>query len=77
MNVILKNGKQGVVTIEKATTCAYVEVEGRKHVVAFVRDNKKVVIKNDLLLNQGDLNSVKAELNKFIKKEDLKAKKRK
>ena len=38
----------------------------------------KVVIKNDLLLTDGDLNHVKAELNKFVRKpEDTKKAKRK
>ena len=77
MNVTLKNGKQGKVVISKADTNARVEVEGRSYLVAFVRDAKKVVVKNDLLLTDSDLNHVKAELNKFVRKEEPKKAKRK
>ena len=77
MNVTLKNGKQGKVVISKADTNARVEVEGKSFLVAFVRDAKKVVIKNDLLLTDSDLNHVKAELNKFVRKEEPKKAKRK
>ena len=77
MNVTLKNGKQGKVVISKADANARVEVEGKSFLVAFVRDAKKVVVKNDLLLTDSDLNHVKAELNKFIRKEEPKKAKRK
>ena len=77
MNVTLKNGKQGKVVISKADANARVEVEGRSYLVAFVRNAKKVVVKNDLLLTDSDLNHVKAELNKFIRKEEPKKAKRK
>lgn len=77
MNVTLKNGKQGKVVISKADANARVEVEGQSFLVAFVRDAKKVVVKNDLLLTDSDLNHVKAELNKFVRKEEPKKAKRK
>ena len=77
MNVTLKNGKQGKVVISKADANARIEVEGRSYLVAFVRDAKKVVVKNDLLLTDSDLNHVKAELNKFVRKEEPKKAKRK
>ena len=77
MNVTLKNGKQGKVVISKADANARVEVEGKSFLVAFVRDNKKVIVKNDLLLTNSDLNYVKAELNKFVRKEEPKKAKRK
>ena len=77
MNVTLKNGKQGKVVISKADANARVEVEGKSFLVAFVRDGKKVVVKNDLLLTDSDLNHVKAELNKFVRKEEPKKAKRK
>ena len=77
MNVTLKNGKQGKVVISKADANARVEVEGRSYLVAVVRNAKKVVVKNDLLLTDSDLNHVKAELNKFIRKEEPKKAKRK
>ena len=76
MNVTLKNGKQGKVVISKADANARVEVEGQSFLVAFVRDAKKIVIKNDLLLTDSDLNHVKAELNKFVRKEEPKKAKR-
>lgn len=77
MNVTLKNGKQGKVVISKADANARVEVEGKSFLVAFVRDAKKVIIKNDLLLTDSDLNHVKAELDKFVRKEEPKKAKRK
>ena len=77
MNVTLKNGKQGKVVISKADANARGEVEGRSYLVAFVRDAKKVIVKNDLLLTNSDLNHVKAELNKFVRKEEPKKAKRK
>lgn len=76
MNVTTKNGKQGVVEIIKDTHSAVVTVDGVRHTVAFVRDQKKIVIKNDMLLNQGDLAVVRTELSKFIKKQDDSSKKR-
>jgi hypothetical protein len=76
MNVTTKNGKQGVVEIIRDTYSAVVTVDGVRHTVAFVRDQKKIVIKNDMLLNQGDLAVVRAELSKFIKKQDDSSKKR-
>lgn len=77
MNVVTKNGKQGVVEISKESQSAVVVVNGVRHVVAFVRDQKKIVIKNDLLLLPADLNKVREELSKFIKKEEPRSKKRK
>ena len=77
MNVTTKNGKQGVVEISKDTYSAVITVDGVHHTVAFVRDQKKIVIKNDMILHDGDLAVVRAELNKFIKKEDTSKKRRK
>lgn len=77
MNVTTKNGKQGVVEIIKDTYSAVVTVDGVRHTVAFVRDQKKIVVKNDLLLLPADLNKVRQELSKFIKKEDTSKKRRK
>ena len=77
MNVTTKNGKQGVVEISNESQSAVVVVNGVRHVVAFVRDQKKIVIKNDLLLHDADLVKVKQELSKFIKKEDNSKKRRK
>lgn len=76
MNVITKNGEKAVVEIIGATNSAVVVVNGVRHVVAFVRDQKKIVIKNDLLLLPSDLNKVRQELSKFIKKQDDDKKKR-
>ena len=78
MTVTTKQGVQGVVEISKENQSAVVVVNGVRHVVAFVRDSKKIVIKNDMLLTDGDLVVVRTELSKFIKKqEDDKKKRRK
>lgn len=77
MKVITKNGEQAVVEIIGATQSAVVVVNGVRHVVAFVRDQKKIVVKNDMILHDSDLAAVRLELSKFIKKqEDDKKKKR-
>lgn len=68
MNVTTKQGKQAMVTVDKGEHTAYATVEGKRYLVAFVRDAKKVIVKNDLLLNEGDLRIVKEELSTFIKK---------
>jgi hypothetical protein len=75
MNVTTKNGKQGVVEIIKDTHSAVITVDGVRHTVAFVRDQKKIVIKNDFILNDSDLAIVRQELQKFIKKQDDNSKK--
>ena len=77
MNVTTKNGKQGVVEIINDTHSAVITVDGVRHTVAFVRDQKKIVVKNDMILHDGDLAVVRAELSKFIKKEDNSKKRRK
>ena len=76
MNVITKNGEKAVIEIIGATYSAVVVVNGVRHVVAFVRDQKKIVIKNDMILHDSDLALVRQELNKFIKKQDDDKKKR-
>ena len=77
MNVTTKNGKQGVVEISKESQSAVITVDGVRHTVAFVRYQKKIVVKNDMILHDGDLAVVRAELSKFIKKEDSSKKRRK
>ena len=77
MNVTTKQGKQAMVTVDKGAQTAHVTVEGVKYLVAFIRDAKKVVVKNDLLLNESDLRVIKEELAKFIKKTDTTKKGRK
>ena len=76
MKTTLKNGKQATLTIDTKAQASTVTTEGVNKLVAFVRDAKKLVIKNDMLLNQADLALVKSELGKTIKKEEV-GKKRK
>ena len=77
MKVITKQGKHGEVKIDSKKHTAVIVFDGVEQLIAFVRDQKKVVVKNDLLLLPSDLNKVRAELSKFIKKEDNSKKKRK
>lgn len=77
MNVTLKNGKQGTLTIDTKTQKATLEVNGVKHLIAYIRDSKKVVIKNDMMLNHSEMTYVKNELEKLIKKPDSSKKGRK
>lgn len=77
MKVITKQGKHGEVKIDSKKHTAVIVFDGVEQLIAFVRDQKKVVVKNDMVLTDGDLASVRAELSKFIKKEDNSKKKRK
>jgi hypothetical protein len=77
MKVVTKQGKQGEVKIDSKKHTAVIVFDGVEQLIAFVRDQKKVVVKNDMILHDGDLASVRAELSKFIKKEDNSKKKRK
>ena len=77
MKVITKQGKQGEVKIDSKKHTAVIVFDGVEQLIAFVRDQKKVVVKNDMVLTDGDLAAVRAELSKFIKKEDNSKKRRK
>lgn len=77
MKVVCKNGKQGEVKIDSKKHTAVIVFDGVEQLIAFVRDQKKVVVKNDMILHDGDLAAVRAELSKFIKKEDNSKKRRK
>lgn len=77
MKVITKQGKHGEVKIDSKKHTAVIVFDGVEQLIAFVRDQKKVVVKNDMVLTDGDLAAVRAELSKFIKKEDNSKKKRK
>ena len=77
MKVITKQGKHGEVKIDSKKHTAVIVFDGVEQLIAFVRDQKKVVVKNDMVLTDGDLASVRAELSKFIKKEDNSKKRRK
>lgn len=77
MKVITKQGKQGEVKIDSKKHTAVIVFDGVEQLIAFVRDQKKVVVKNDMILHDGDLAAVRAELSKFIKKEDNSKKRRK
>ena len=54
MKVVLQNGKQAELVISKEKANAVVIVDGVERVVAFVRDAKKIVVKNDMLVNAID-----------------------
>ena len=76
MKVVTKQGKQGEVKIDSKKHTAVIVFDGVEQLIAFVRDQKKVVVKNDMILTEGDLAAVRAELSKFIKKEDSKKKRK-
>ena len=76
MKVVTKQGKQGEVKIDSKKHTAVIVFDGVEQLIAFVRDQKKVVVKNDMILTDGDLAAVRAELSKFIKKEDSKKKRK-
>lgn len=69
MNVTLKNGKQGTLTVDTKAQKTTLTVDGITYLIAFVRDNK-TIIKSDLFLNDGDMAMVRNEMQQFIKKVD-------
>lgn len=69
MNVTLKNGKQGILTIDTKTQKTTLEVSGVKHLIAYIRSNS-VKIKSDLFLNDGDMAYVKGQMAQFVKQTD-------
>ena len=48
MNVTTKANKQGTLTIDAKAQTAILTVDGVNKLVAFVRDSKKEVVKNDM-----------------------------
>ena len=69
MNVTLKNGKTGTLTIDTKTQKATLEVSGVKHLIAYIRSNS-VKIKSDLFLNDSDMAYVKGQMAQFVKQTD-------
>ena len=66
MNVTLKNGKQGVVTIDKGTQTARVVVDDVRYLICYMRDNK-VKVKNDNILGETDLAHVREQMKQFVR----------
>ena len=66
MNVTLKNGKQGVITIDKGTQTARVVVDGVSYLICYMRNNK-VKVKNDNILGETDLAHVREQMKQFVR----------
>ena len=66
MNVTLKNGKQGVITIDNGTQTARVVVDGVSYLICYMRDNK-VKVKNDNILGETDLAHVREQMKQFVR----------
>ena len=66
MNVTLKNGKQGVITIDKGTQTARVVVDGVSYLICYIRNNK-VKVKNDNILGETDLAHVREQMKQFVR----------
>ena len=66
MNVTLRNGKQGVVKIDKGTQTARVVVDGVSYLICYMRDNK-VKVKNDNILGETDLAHVREQMKQFVR----------
>lgn len=69
MNVTLKNGKQGTLTIDTKTQKATLVVENNTYLIAYIRDNK-LKVKSDLFLNDSDMAYVKGQMAQFVKQSD-------
>ena len=74
--VITRKGQEGQLEISNRDQSARVQVGNVSYLVAYMRD-KKVKVKNDLILNEADLARVRTEMKQFIKREEPKSKKRK
>lgn len=66
MNVTTKQGTQAVLTIDTKGQKATLNVNGVDKLVSFIRNNK-IVIKNDMLLNESDMAYVKGQMAQFVK----------
>ena len=77
MNVTLRNGNQGVITIDKGTQTARVVVDGVSYLICYMRDNK-VKVKNDNILGETDLAHVREQMKQFVRTTEVskKAKRR-
>ena len=69
MNVTTKANKQGTLTIDTKTQKAILEVNGVKHLISYIRDNK-LKVKSDLFLNDSDMAYVKGQMAQFVKQTD-------
>lgn len=77
MNVTLKNGKLGVITIDKGTQTARVVVDGVSYLICYIRNNK-VKVKNDNILGETDLAHVREQMKQLVRTTEVskKAKRR-
>lgn len=64
--ITTKQGQTATLTIDTKTQKATLNTNGVVNLIAFIRDNK-IIIKNDMLLNDGDMASVKSQMTQFIK----------
>ena len=69
MNVTTKQNTQGTLTIDTKTQKATLEVNGVKHLIAYISNNT-VKIKSDLFLNDSDMVYVKGQMAQFVKQTD-------
>ena len=72
--VIIRGGQEGQLIYDDKKQTVSVRVGNVTHLVTYMRDGK-IKVKNDILLNSVDLARVRTYMQKFIKKEDTKAKK--
>ena len=74
--VIIRGGQEAELVFDDKKQQVLVKVGNISHLITYMRDNK-VRVKNDLLLNDADLARVRTYMQRFIKKEEPKSKKRK
>ena len=74
--IITRKGHEGKLIFDDKNQRVLVKEGNVEYLITYIRDNK-VKVKNDLILNDVDLARVRAYMVKFIKKEDVRSKKRK
>ena len=74
--VIIRGGQEAELVFDYKNQCVRVKVGVVSHLITYMRDNQ-VKVKNDLLLNDADLNRVRTYMQRFVKTVEPKSKKRK
>ena len=71
--VITRKGEEGQLVYNDSKQTVSVKVGDREYLVTYIRSNK-VKVKNDIILNDADLQHVRGYMQKFIKSADTKSK---
>ena len=71
--VITRKGEEGQLVYNDSKQTVSVKVGNVEYLITYIRDNK-VKVKNDIILNDADLQHVRGYMQKFIKSAEAKSK---